>query len=155
MLPPIRGFSVGRPYSSRPGEIACKLIADDTESIMNITAIVSLLTSERQSLDMSCEQVAEILQNYVLLNRCSQCGDGSFLRKISVYESRDRIADMLHCLHCSNSYRVSKDLTCEGLDPSAAVRLSMLEGMRQFKSLADVVGSGGYYFEGAARSGAR
>lgn len=155
MLPPIKGFTAGTPHAKRKGEIACRMEADDTESIMNITAIVSLLTSERQSIDMSCEQVAEILQNYVMLNRCSQCGHGSFMRKISVYESRDRIADMLHCLGCGNSYRIGSDLSCEGLDPSAAVRLSMLEGMRQFKSLADVVGSGGYYFEGAACSGAR
>ena len=105
---------------------------------------------------MKCEQVAELLEQFVLPNCCSECEGDSFLRKISVYERRGRVVDILHCLGCGKTYRVGDGMSCEGLDPSGAVRVNMMEGMRQFKSVDDIVGGGSFGFnESDACSGAR
>lgn len=155
MLPAIKGFVAGVPYTERAGEIICELKASDDESMLNITAIVSLLWSEHENINMKCEQIAEILGCYVIPNRCSECGGGTFLRKLSVYESRERIVDMLHCQGCDHSYRINSDLSCEGLDPSHKVRIWMLDGMRQFKSLEDLSSGSHHFLEGSTCSGAR
>ena len=120
-LPPIRGLLAIR-QTVIDGVIICHMVADDAEADVDLLRAVAVIEDPIESRlllrKLKPNRITKALSCAIVNNRCGSCGGNAFRREFRATGTPRRLVDMLYCLGCKVSMRISKEGVCEGLSPS-------------------------------------